>query len=97
MAQAYIDQYNSVKGDGVLRMRTCVAIGVYARYVLGNQAGYTAARVAWAKAALADVEGQADQIVWGVVGDPAYQSAGESIADADLQSAAEATVNAIYP
>jgi hypothetical protein len=94
----YMELYNAATGDTTTRSRVMVAISKYARFLVGGgQQGASTGRLAWAAAAIANTGAQADQLMWAVVGDPAYQSAGAGITDAALQSALEAAVNAIYP
>jgi hypothetical protein len=90
--------YNAATGDTTTRSRVMVAVSKYARYLVGGgQPGASAGRLGWAAGAVADTGGAADRLMWAVVGDPAYQSAGSAIDDASLQAALEAAVNAIYP
>lgn len=94
----YMDLYNSATGDTTTRSRVMVAVSKYARYLVGGgDTTASTARLKWASDSLAAIGPATDQLMWAVVGDPAYLSAGEAIADTDLQSALEAAVNAIYP
>lgn len=93
----YMDLYNSTTGDTTTRSRVYVAVGKYARYVVGaDPAAVPASRLEWAKAAIQNPHVAVEQIMLGVVGDPAYLAAGSQITDDALQSALEGAVNALY-
>lgn len=94
----YMDLYNAAIGDTTTRSRVMVAIAKYAAYVAGgNVANATTVRMKWATDSIAAIGPATDQLMWAVVGDPAYQSAGSAIADTDLQTALETAVASIYP
>lgn len=87
--------YNAwVSTDGTITARAYACCAKYAVYILGG--GSTDAnRIAWAKAALANMPNAVAQIRWGVAGDSAFIAAGEAIDEASLQAAVETAVNAI--
>lgn len=94
---SYMDTYNAAIGDTTTRSRLFVSVAKYARFVVGGGGSPSADRLAWATDAFNDTRGAVDRLIWAVVGDPAYLSAGEQITDDALQGALEAAVNAIFP
>jgi len=81
--------------DATFISRIKVACLHFASYILGEDPGTAAhnSRTKWAQQAMQNPDGVASQISPGVVMDPNVQSQGATIADADLQTAVETTVN----
>ncbi|MBI3319734.1 MAG: hypothetical protein HYZ89_04020 [Candidatus Omnitrophica bacterium] len=83
----YQDIYN-LRHSTTLKARVTVAVVSAARAVFQESGATTnhAARLAWAKQAVKDAEGEAERLMWGVVSHPTVQSSGEAVTDTQLQT-----------
>ncbi len=92
---AYQDIYN-LRHSSLLKAKVAVALANTARTVLTESATTAnhAARLAWAKQVIKDIEGAAEQILWGVVSNSTVQSGGETTADATIQTIVDSLVDA---
>lgn len=81
-----LELYNLRYSSSNLKNRLTSAIADAAQDVLNEDAGTTnhAQRVVWAKAALADAQGMAEKMMWGLVGNATVASSGEASSDNDI-------------
>lgn len=84
---AYLDTYNLRYQTVTLKNRAMVAVAKAAYDILNEDPGYAnhANRIIWARQALANAAGKAEEMLWGIVTNPTIAAAGESATDNDIQ------------
>lgn len=84
---AYIDTWNLRFVSSNLKCRAAVAVAKAAQDILNEvpETANHANRVIWAKEALLDCLGKAEQMLWPLVSNATISAAGESCTDSDIQ------------
>lgn len=92
---AYLDTYNLRYTSANLKNRTVVAVAKAAYDILNEDAGTAnhANRVIWANQALADAQGKAEQMMWGLVTNATIAAAGDAATDNDVQFVVNSYIN----
>ena len=92
----YLELYN-LRNDSVLRGRVAMAVAIAAVGVQGESANTPnhAARLAWARTALADPDAEAARVIWVVLGTNAALTVAALMAavNADLLAAVKACID----
>lgn len=90
---AYVDIYKIAVEDGPSAQRMTVACAFVAQDVLAESAATPdhAARVTWARNALANPQAMAKKMIWAVLADPVIVAAGNP-SDAQVKAAVAARV-----
>lgn len=91
---ALLDVYN-LKSNAEFKARIAAAVASAANDILNEDPGTTnhAERVVWAKAAMKDAEGSAEQMLWSVVQNPTIQTNGLASSDNDIQFVVNSNVD----
>jgi len=92
---SYDQIYNLRYASSVLRNRVTVATIMAARAIIAEVITTTNHdnRVIWAKQAIKDAPGKAEQILWGLTTHATIQDTGEATTDAALQTAVDQLIN----